>query len=751
MKVLHLIGGGDNGGAKIHVFSLVKELSKHIEVKIISFRGGEDAEEARSLGINIEVIHTGSVLKDAKRVAEIISTEGYQIVHSHGAKANMMSVLLKRLVHIPTVTTVHSDYKLDYLHSKFKALTYGKINSMSFRIIDFRVAVSNNFKRMLEERNFDPQKIFTVYNGIDFKKELKEYNREEFSTKYNLSLKDDELVVGLVARLHPVKGVSVFIKAACEILKKNPKVKFLVAGEGEERASLENLIKSLGLEDKVYLLGFLNDPYELIANSDINVLTSLSESFPYAILEGCMFRKPTISSDVGGISDLIEHNENGYLFEAGDYKSLAGYVLELLEDENRREEFGRRLYEKASTTFSLENMCATQLEIYEKILKVVSVGQRNRIRGSKRKYDVMLSGWYGFNNIGDDAILRAIINDLRNLKKDISIVVLSKKPQETSTAFDVDSISRLNLCKITKIMKNSKLFINGGGTLIQDLTSTRSLMYYLGTIFLAKCLGMKVMVYANGIGPVNKRFNRRLTRKILNKVDTITLREECSRAELKRINICNPNISVTADPALNLDEVQDSVIDDIFKKEGIVGPGPFVGFSVRKWGDGEKYTTVIAELADYMVEKYDIKPLFIPMQFPNDFKISKQIARKMRSEGRVISEKYSEIHTAGIIKRMDMLIGMRLHALIFAAGYGIPVLGLVYEPKIEGFLKYIGQESACAGHVKDLELDKLREIADQVWNNRTSIRECLLNESFGLKDKGRKNAEIALELLDTVK
>lgn len=742
MKVLHLIGGGDVGGAKTHVLSLVKELSRYIDVKIISFRPGPFADDARAMGIDIEVVKTGSIILDIKRVIDIIKKGGYQVIHSHGAKANMISLVSRLFVKLPTVTTVHSDYKLDYMHSTIKRLTFGSINSIALRYIDFYIGISKNFREMLIERNFDSNNIFILYNGMDFVKPLRNYSRTEFSNKYNLDLRDDDIIVGIVARLYPVKGIDILLDAAKVVIEQNPRVKFIIGGDGEDRESLEHKAASLGVSDNVLFLGWLNDPYELMSNVDISVLTSISESFPYSILEGVRFKKATISSNVGGIPDLIDHGENGYMFNPGDYKKLAEYILELAGNRDKREAMGEKIYQKASSQFSLENMCKTQLDIYRRILERGAAGKSG---GSN--YDVIISGYYGFKNIGDDAMLMAIIDNLRMYKDEIKIIVLSKNPVETKRVYGVDSINRLNLFYIFKAMRKAKLFVYGGGNLIQDNTSTRSLAYYLGTIWLAKKMKLKVMFYANGIGPLNKNTNKDITRKILNRVDVITLREELSLQELRNLHIDKPRIIVTADPALTVCAGPDSEADELLVNEGIDLKGPYVGFSVRKWQGYEKYEEIIARVADYMVDKYGIKPVFIPMHYPDDLSIIESVVARMKGKGYVIRNKYTVSQTLCIINRMEILIGMRLHALIFAASLCIPVVGLVYEPKIEGFLQYIHQ--ASAGNVRHLEFDTLKYLVDDVWNRKFELKKQLEKDIEQFKERALENARIAVELINS--
>ena len=305
-----MIGGGDVGGAKIHVLSLVKELGKYIDVKIIALRPGQFADDAKKIGIDIEVIRSHNFISDIRKTINIIRSGGYEIVHSHGAKANMFAFFTRRHTNIPTVTTVHSDYRLDYLQSFLKRYTYGLINTFALRFVDYYVTVSNRFKDMLIGRKFNFENIYTVYNGMDFSLPLPEYSRSRFLEKFGLGskVKEDDLLVGILARLVPVKGVDTFIEAAAEVISKSDRIKFLIGGDGEDRKKLERKVKALGLTEKVFFLGWIDNSYEFLSSIDINVLSSLSETFPYSILEGVKVYKPTISTNVGGIPDLIDHD-----------------------------------------------------------------------------------------------------------------------------------------------------------------------------------------------------------------------------------------------------------------------------------------------------------------------------------------------------------------------------------------------------------------------------------------------------------
>ena len=167
--------------------------------------------------------------------------------------------------------------------------------------------------------------------------------------------------------------------------------------------------------------------------------------------------------------------------------------------------------------------------------------------------DILISGYHGFKNSGDEALLFAILNTLRKIRPELDVTVLSKTPEETTRVYGVKSIFRYNYFKIKKEMKASNMLLFGGGSLLQDVTSCKSILYYLAVIFLAQRSGMKTMLYANGVGPITKKWNRRLAKWILNRVDLITLRDDKSDIELKNLGVNRPKIIITADPAFTIE------------------------------------------------------------------------------------------------------------------------------------------------------------------------------------------------------
>jgi polysaccharide pyruvyl transferase CsaB len=740
MKVIHLIGGGDIGGAKSHVLQLVRELGRHIEVTLVSLRRGPFHDDAVRMGLDARVIRSGNIVKDIHQVLRLVRDNKYDIIHSHGAKANMFATIIKRATGIPVVTTIHSDYRLDYMHSVLKRYSYGVINMISLRKIDYHIGVSDSFRNMLISRKFDPQRIFTVYNGIPFDNEIPPCSRREFFDRYKIPFPEDSVVIGILARLDPVKDHETFLKAAAEVYRQNNNTRFLIAGWGDElKPRLVQLAEKLGIKDVVAFPGRVYQPFDYFQSIDINVLTSISESFPYAILEGARMAKATVSTRVGGLGDLIESGVNGYLVKPRDWKALAQHLSELSTDAAKRNEMGRLLWEKARRLFSLDNMCRTQLNIYSRILCSDS-----RVKKDGKRYDIAILGYYGYRNSGDEAILNSTIQSMRAVDPDVSFAVFSKKPGKTIRDHEVNSIHRFNLLRAIGILKKTRLFLAGGGNLIQDNTSTRSILYYLYMLGLARRCGAKTMLFANGIGPIVRNINRKLVIRTLNRLDAITLREPVSFDELKSMGVDKPPIHITSDPAIMLESAPDSAVDELIKAEGIPADKPLVGISVRKWAD-LSYLEEIAAIADFCAESLGAHPVFIPMQYPSDLNICRSVMDRMRSQASVIARDYPPEYILGFTGRLSLMIGMRLHSLIYAACRGVPMLGMIYEPKVDAFLKEVSQPST--GSLLKMDHDHVTGLLREIWANREKISEELKCSRNALLELSRRNVEIAFNLL----
>ena len=740
MKVIHLISGGDSGGAKTHVLSLLQNLNKTITAQLVCFRDGPFAEEARAMGIPTEIMGGNNIPRLRRQLTAYIKDGAYQIIHCHGSRANMVGALLRSSTGLPVVSTVHSDYKLDYLGRPLSHLTFGTINAWALRHLDYRIGVSDAMVDLLIDRGFAPDKFYAIYNGLDFTPAPPQGDRLEYLRGLGANVDEDSVVVGIAARLNPVKDMSTLIRGFAAGYAKCPRLRLVIAGDGEERDKLTALAKELGVEKQVTFAGWISGGMDRFYSAlDINALTSLSETFPYALTEGARFHLATVATAVGGIPYLIDQDVNGYLFTPGDWQSLGDHLAAMGNDDALRHSLGEKLYEKASTKFSIQKTVDTQLHIYNEIL-------RRHQRQKQMRDGVVICGAYGRGNAGDDAILEAILQEMREIDPDMPVTVLSKDPKSTRLTYRVRAVSRTDFPAWYGAMRRAKLYINGGGSLIQDVTSRRSLWFYLMNIHFAKMAGCKVQMYGCGIGPVTRENHRKLAADVLNaNVDVITLREPDSLAELKAMGVAKPEILLTADPALTLHRASDDETDSVLLRAGIPPHGKYICFALRRWRGFEEKAPLFGQAAKYAFETYGLTPVFVAVEKHLDPGAGQLAAKGLDVPHYFLNDAGTAGTIIGALSRMEIVVSMRLHALIFAAGHGIPLAGVVYDPKVSAFLRYIGQERFA--DLDTLTTEQLCAMIDRAVTQaeHPDTQEAAVQR---LQEMEQKNVEVAKRLLN---
>ena len=656
-------------------------------IRLMDHMGYTQEQCAQQMGISRPTV-TGIYESARRKLAAYIREGGYEIIHCHGSRANMIGAMLRKVTGLPVVTTVHSDYKLDYMGRPLSHLTFGNINAWALRQLDYRIGVSDAMTDLLIKRGFDPDRLFTIYNGIDFTPAPSQGDRLAYLRGLGADVDEASVVVGIAARLNPVKDMSTLIRGFAEGHKSCPRLRLVIAGDGEERQKLEDLAKELGVEKEVTFAGWISGGMDRFYSAlDVNALTSLSETFPYALTEGTRFHLATVATAVGGIPYLIDQDVNGYLFTPGDWQTLGRYLAALGNGDALRREMGEKLYEKASAKFSIQSTVDTQLHIYEEII-------RRHNRPKRDRDGVVICGAYGRGNAGDDAILEAILQEMRAIDPDMPITVLTKDPKATRLTYRVRTAGRMDVGTWKKAMRHAGLYINGGGSLIQDVTSRRSLWFYLHNIQAAHKAGCKVQMYGCGIGPVLREQHRKLAASVLNaSVDVITLREPDSLKELQSMGVTKPEILLTADPALTLPAASEDEIDSVLLRAGIPTHGKYLCFALRNWKGFEDKAPLFAQAAKYAYETYSLTPVFAAVEKHLDPVAGRLAAAGLDIPHYFLDDAGSAGTIIGALSRMQAVVSMRLHALIFAAGQGIPLAGVVYDPKVSAFLRYIGQEN----------------------------------------------------------
>ena len=714
-----MISGGDVGGAKTHVLSLLAGLCREDTAKLLCFTEGDFAQEARELGIPTLVLSGKNPLSVSRQILDLIRTEGYEILHCHGARANLMALLLRKKLSIPAVSTVHSDYRLDYIGRPFANLTFGNINRIALPRFDAWISVSRPMTQTLSVRGFDPQRIFTLHNGVDFSLELPHVSREEYFRKIGLDFEENSVVFGIAARINPVKDMTTLVKAFARAVQSHPSCRLIIAGRGEEEDAIRALANKLCPQGSVCFAGWEKDINSFYHAIDVNLLTSISEGFPYALPEGARMKCATIASMVGGVPTLIDHGINGLLFTPGDAEGLSKHMHYFIEHPQERETMGQALYEKTKENFSLSVMIRTQREIYERILL--------RRQRQKDRDGVVICGAYGKGNKGDNTILSAMVDQLYHIDRDLPIHVLSRDPAQTRGCAAVNSLHSFRLRKCGKLLRKSELYIRGGGTLMQDSTSTRSILYYLCSIRQAKKAGCKVMLYGCGIGPIHREKNRRRATACLNRyADVICVRDHQSLEFLRELGVDKPEIHLTADPAL-LAQAGDV---NYLHTCGLDPKEKYALFSLRPW-EGYREQDFV-HIVEYVYKTHKLLPILYCMEPKRDLPVLQSLAKNLSCPYFILDADSNGKQTLSLIQRMSLVVSMRLHTLIFAAGQGIPMVGIVYDPKVSGFLDDLGTkhylplsetDPAHAEPCIDQALADLSYSQDQVQQLRTLAAE----------------------------
>ena len=354
---------------------------------------------------------------------------------------------------------------------------------------------------------------------------------------------------------------------------------------------------------------------------------------------------------------------------------------------------------------------------------------------------ITLSGYYGFGNAGDEAVLAGLVQGFRAARPAgaLELVALSGNPTETRSAQGISARHRYRPGPLLAAIARTDVFLSGGGSLLQDVTSAQSIFYYLGVVRMAQLLGKKTMFAAQGIGPLSRLRSRRLVASVANRLDAITVRDTESAQLLREIGVSRPSIEVAADPALLLEPAARGL-------PVAASSGVSFGVALRSWPGQE---TLAAQVADACWQPLaEGRALLFPMQPQNDQAIAEQFAAKWHQVNTAVVCS-TQTGLPGLlfnINSCEMMVGMRLHALILAAACGVPSVALSYDPKVAAFMASSGQADA----VYDLsqpDQSVLSALISRVWAERSNRAAALRAALPTLRRRAARTVDIALSLL----
>lgn len=358
---------------------------------------------------------------------------------------------------------------------------------------------------------------------------------------------------------------------------------------------------------------------------------------------------------------------------------------------------------------------------------------------------IVISGYYGFDNTGDEAVLYAILRALEQECKEhtLEITVLSNQPDKTRELYHVNAINRWDLKEVYKKIKESDLLISGGGSLLQDVTSNKTVPYYLLIIKMAQWHKKEVVFYSQGYGPVNKSYNQYVIKKVLNKINHIFVRDCNSKQELLDIGVTKSEIIVTADPVIGM-EANAELTSKMKTYADSYSTGKLrVGIYLRPWKNDEKLIEKMGILCGLLAEE-GLDIFFIPMQQPEDYDFLEKIDFPKASNNKV-KDNLDIQEVFALTGQMDIVIGMRLHALIMATAQGIPVVGLSYDPKVDDFMKLMDNKDCFDVETFDPE-DVAKSIMTKI-NNMEKEKQGIRSKKQLLMDKVYKPAKCINKIL----
>ena len=354
MKLIHLVSGGDAGGAKTHVLSLLSELQKTEEAALLCLGEGPLSRAAAEMGL-APVVLRGTFARQIAALARITERERPAILHSHGARANTAAILVRARPELCRVSTIHSDPSLDYLGRPIADGTLGFLNRRALGRMDALVCVSDAMAGRF--RRFGPQ-VWPIYNGLDFSAPIPEKRHQS-----------GLIIVGTAARFDPVKDLPTLLRGFAMAAKRDSRLRLRLAGAGREEKRLRALAAALELSGRVEFCGWLEDMEAFYSTLDVVVLTSVSETFPYTLLTAARHALPVIATDVGGVNALVRGGEGGFLIRPGDAEALAAALRTLASDNTKRRTMGQALCRRGGMHFTLRQMADTQREIYRRVLE----------------------------------------------------------------------------------------------------------------------------------------------------------------------------------------------------------------------------------------------------------------------------------------------------------------------------------------------------------------------------------------------
>lgn len=370
---------------------------------------------------------------------------------------------------------------------------------------------------------------------------------------------------------------------------------------------------------------------------------------------------------------------------------------------------------------------------------------------------ILMSGYFGLDNLGDEAIFEAMVHNFREHCPEVELTALVASP-DRARKLGVKTVPRKKLPAILTALRQTDLLVSGGGGLIQDSTGVGSVVYYLGLIRLAALLGKPTFLYAQGFGPVRTAWGQRLCRWMSHSVSLATFRDQDSLEDFRKLAGDKVPAFVTADPALLLPPCPPKELGEILHKEGLSGEisrldgptgkhqgsGPLVAVTVRPWPNFN--LDAVADGLQRFHDEHQARYVLLAFHPEQDLSVCRQLKEKLKAPASLLDPSWQPAQVAGFLRCCDLIMGMRLHSLILAAGAQVPCLGLSYDPKVERFARRAG---AVPLKLEDLSSQSLFTALQHLLNGRHQARQAARPKVEAMEKAAQGTTRSALALART--
>ncbi len=302
------------------------------------------------------------------KLVNIIKIKKVNVVHSHQTRLDFFGFISAKIANVPFIFTRHATSDLFIVNRLLKNIYMFMDRTITVKYANQIVAVSKAVADdLIVNEKANPSKIKIIYAGLDLDKHGKEVETGRIREEFNMTR--DIPLVGIVGRINVQKAHQYFLKAAAEVLKIIPEVKFLIVGDGPIRKQQEELAENLGISSQIIFTGYRTDIAQVMADIDVSVLTSITEALGIVNLEAMAMSKPVVCFDVGGISELVVNGKTGILVSPMDYKALAKAIIELIRDKEKAKRMGIEGQKRVRENFTLNTMVKQYEKLYKSIVK----------------------------------------------------------------------------------------------------------------------------------------------------------------------------------------------------------------------------------------------------------------------------------------------------------------------------------------------------------------------------------------------